>query len=74
MFYRKKIALYIIILLIGCNKKMTFHNDIKPIIHRNCAICHNSEGAGPFNLITYQDVSKRTKMIEAINTMNLESS
>ena len=66
MFYRKKIALYIVILIIGCDKKMTFHNDIKPIIHRNCATCHNSEGAGPFNLITYQDVSKRTKMIEAV--------
>ena len=53
----------------GCvEKDLTFHQDIKPIIHSNCATCHYPKGAGPFDLITYADVSKRTKMIEEVIT------
>ena len=47
-------------------KDITFHNQIKSIIHRNCAICHNPKGSGPFDLITYTDISKRTKMIAEV--------
>ena len=51
----------------GCSDNhTTFHEDIKPIIHRNCAICHNPNGAGPFDLITYQDVYKRGQMIKEV--------
>ena len=53
----------------GCSDNhTTFHEDIKPIIHRNCAICHNPNGAGPFDLITYQDVYKRGQMIKEVIT------
>ena len=53
--------------MIGCDKtQKTFHQDIKPIIHQKCAICHNPQGAGPFDLITYKDVTKRSKMIEEV--------
>ena len=71
MYYRKiKIACLIkVLIIIGCNKKeITFHQDIKPIIHQNCAICHNQNGAGPFDLITYQDVSKRGEMIVEVTS------
>ena len=47
-------------------KEITFHQDVKPIIHSKCAICHNPKGAGPFDLISYEDIAKRTKMIEAV--------
>ncbi len=66
MYYSKIITLIIISLsLNSCvnRKKITFHKDIKPIIHENCASCHHNNGAGPFNLISYQDISKRANMI-----------
>ncbi len=70
MYYRKTTITYLSLtafLLIGCFKNdLTFHQDIKPIIHAKCAICHNPQGAGPFDLISYQDISKRTKMIEEV--------
>ena len=63
----KKLYFFIILILISCAEKdITFHNQIKPIIHRNCAICHHPKGSGPFDLITYRDVSKRTKMIAEV--------
>ena len=66
MFNSKTMKFYCFILLIvmGCNKQnLTFKNDIKPIIHQKCAVCHNPDGAAPFDLITYEDIQKRTKMI-----------
>jgi len=71
MYYRKSTIKYLFCVasLIGCTKKnIVFHQDIKPIIHANCAICHNPKGAGPFNLISYKDIAKRTKMIEEVIT------
>ncbi len=70
MYYRKTAIIYfnlITFFLTGCLKKeITFHQDVKPIIHSKCAICHNPKGAGPFDLISYEDIAKRTKMIEAV--------
>ena len=70
MYYRKikLIYTYLCILVItGCSKdNLTFHHDIKPIIHSKCAVCHNPTSVGPFDLITYQDITKRTKMIEEV--------
>jgi len=72
MYHSKKLINYILVLLIisSCtNNEIHFHREIKPIIHNKCATCHNPNGAGPFNLISYQDVKKRTDMIaEVINT------
>jgi hypothetical protein len=44
----------------------TFARDIAPIIHSNCTPCHRPGTAAPFNLITYRDVSKRSKMIKYV--------
>ena len=69
MYYRTTIikCLLVIVIINGCsNKDITFHNDIKPIIHRNCAICHNPQGVGPFDLISYEDIFKRSKMLEEV--------
>jgi len=45
------------------SKKVTFYQDIEPIIHTNCTPCHQPGKIGPFSLITYQDVAKRAKHI-----------
>lgn len=52
----------------ACNlgKEKTFAEDIAPIIHQNCTPCHRDNGGGPFNLITFQDVKKRAKMVAAV--------
>lgn len=40
-----------------------FAQHIAPIIHRNCTPCHRPGAAGPFPLITYQQVRKKAKTI-----------
>ena len=67
LFKKYSILLFSICLLTysSCNKKeeVTFSKDIAPIIHKNCMPCHRPGEAGPFPLITYNDVKKRAKMI-----------
>ena len=45
---------------------VTFTGQIAPILYKNCVTCHHPGGAGPFSLITYQDVAARGKLIEAV--------
>lgn len=54
----------------NCKKKkeITFAEDIAPIIHANCTPCHRPGEAAPFPLISYEDVSKRTKMIRFVTS------
>lgn len=46
--------------------EITFAEDIAPIIHANCTPCHHTDGAAPFNLITYSDVSQKAKTIAEV--------
>lgn len=45
---------------------ITFNQHIAPIIHQNCAPCHRPGEAGPFSLLSFEDVRKRTKMISYV--------
>ncbi|MDF9799432.1 hypothetical protein OKW21_004695 [Catalinimonas alkaloidigena] len=45
---------------------LTFNKDIAPIIHTNCTPCHRPREVGPFSLITYEDVAKRSKFIRHV--------
>lgn len=47
-------------------KEVTFAKDIAPIVYKNCTPCHRPGEPGPFPLITYQDVKKRSKMISFV--------
>jgi len=47
-------------------KAPTFADDIAPIIYRNCSICHQTNGSGPFNLITYEEIKKRARQISEV--------
>ena len=49
-------------------QKFTFYQDIQPIIHSKCATCHRPGGGAPFELITYEDVEKRTDFIRKVIT------
>lgn len=36
---------------------LTYHRDIMPLLTANCVACHSSDGAAPFPLTTYEEVS-----------------
>ena len=42
---------------------ITFNRDIAPIIYRNCAPCHRPGQSAPFNLLSYEEVKKKAKLI-----------
>ena len=42
---------------------ITFTRDIAPIIQANCVSCHRPNRAGPFDLLTYDDVSGHARQI-----------
>ena len=44
-------------------QKLTYFDDIQPIIERNCVACHRIGQVAPFPLTTYDDVAKRGKFI-----------
>jgi tetratricopeptide (TPR) repeat protein len=45
---------------------VTFNHDIAPIIFHYCASCHRLGEAGPFPLLTYEDVKKHGRQIAAV--------
>lgn len=51
---------------VSAQNLFTFYQDIQPIIHKNCTPCHQPNQAGPFNLITYQDVASRAHLIVSV--------
>ena len=46
--------------------KLTFDRDIAPIVYRDCAPCHRPGEAGPFPLLTYEDVRKHAQQIAVV--------
>jgi tetratricopeptide (TPR) repeat protein len=44
----------------------TFNQDIAPLLHGHCAQCHRPGGAGPFNLLTFDDARRRAPQIAAV--------
>ena len=45
---------------------VTFNAHIAPIVHAKCASCHRPGQAGPFDLLTYDDVAVRARTIQAV--------
>lgn len=50
--------------LMGQN--LTYYDDIRPIIYKNCVSCHQPGESGPFNLITYEDLANRARMVQFV--------
>jgi len=47
-------------------QELTWYKDIQPIFMKNCAPCHQPGEAGPFSLLSYQDVAKRASFIKDV--------
>lgn len=62
----RTIPLVLATLAIPLQAEVTFHRDIAPLVHENCTGCHRPGQSGPFSLITYRDVRKRSKTIEEV--------
>jgi tetratricopeptide (TPR) repeat protein len=45
---------------------ITFYKDITPIVYSSCAPCHRPGEAGPFPLLTYEDVKKHAQQIARV--------
>jgi tetratricopeptide (TPR) repeat protein len=45
---------------------VTYDRDIAPLLAHYCAPCHRPGEAGPFPLLTYEDVAKRASQIAAV--------
>ncbi|HEX4274270.1 MAG TPA: hypothetical protein VHZ74_02895 [Bryobacteraceae bacterium] len=43
-----------------------FTRDIAPILYKHCATCHHEGEVAPFPLITYEDASKRARLIAEV--------
>jgi len=43
--------------------EVTFTKDIAPLVQAHCVECHRPGEAGPFSLVSYAEVSKRSKTI-----------
>ncbi|HLX62160.1 MAG TPA: tetratricopeptide repeat protein [Planctomycetota bacterium] len=44
----------------------TFAQDIAPVVHKQCAVCHHAGGSAPFALIAYADVAKHAAQIAGL--------
>jgi tetratricopeptide (TPR) repeat protein len=47
------------------DRKVTFANDIAPIIFERCIKCHHPGGSAPFSLVSYLDVRRHATQIAA---------
>lgn len=55
--------------LVSLNTKaqdVTYHQNIAPIIQAKCITCHRPGESAPFNLLTYEDVSKKGSFIKKV--------
>jgi hypothetical protein len=50
----------------------TFTKDIAPILQKNCQVCHRPGEAGPFSMLTYEEVRPwASAMKEAVETKKM---
>jgi Copper type II ascorbate-dependent monooxygenase, C-terminal domain len=69
MKIKNYIYLLITIVLSSCGaepQQITFSEHIAPIIYKNCSSCHRPGEAGPFSLLTYQDVKSRSALMKFV--------
>src|SRR5438132_14139927 len=60
------IALIVFSTTVRAAEVPTFNKHIAPILYQHCAGCHRPGEVAPFSLLTYQDASKRAKLIATV--------
>jgi len=59
------ILVFVILFSVNLNAQ-TFYEDVQPITQKNCVPCHFNGGPAPFELTTYQAVSRKAKTVAAV--------
>ncbi|TAE86243.1 MAG: cytochrome c [Bacteroidetes bacterium] len=63
-------VVFIAFAILACNgsktSEVTYAEHIAPIIQQNCVKCHQKGEAGPFNLVSYEDVAKKAKLVRYV--------
>ena len=63
--YRFLIALFLVTIVAGCEKPVSYKKDIRPVLIANCLQCHDGKGEGTtasgLDLKTYDSLMKGTK-------------
>jgi hypothetical protein len=47
-------------------QKLTYFDDIQPILYKNCISCHRTGHVAPFPLTSFEDVNKRALLISRV--------
>ena len=47
-------------------KQVTFYEHVAPLVWKNCATCHRKGEAGPFELLTYEQVKKHASQMAKV--------
>src|SRR5579862_4763483 len=51
---------------IASGARVTFHQDVEPILLRNCVECHRPGQCAPFNLLSYEDAARHARQIALV--------
>lgn len=62
------VFLFLLNLPVLAQTERTYYERIQPIIAKNCVVCHQPGGIGPFSLLSYQDVAKRAQFVAKVTT------
>jgi hypothetical protein len=54
------------VIVSGPDYRVTFTQDVAPVIFQFCARCHRPGESGPFPLLTYEDVKKHARQIAIV--------
>ncbi len=57
--------------LTAAQAQVTFNRDIAPIVFQNCAQCHHPGEAGPFPLLTYENVKTHARQIAVVTSKRI---
>lgn len=49
-------------------RELSYHKDIAPLVQQHCQVCHRQGGPGPFELLTFDDVSGNAEKIREVVT------
>lgn len=52
-------------------RQVTFNKQIAPLVFERCAACHRPGEVAPFSLLSYQDLKKRARQVEAVITKGI---
>jgi mono/diheme cytochrome c family protein len=45
---------------------LTYHKDVAPLMQKHCQSCHRGGGVGPFELLSYEDVTANVEKIKEV--------